>query len=371
MINYYEVLGVAENASQEEIKKSYRTLAMKYHPDKNQGDIKSEESFKQVQEAYENLSDEGKRKNYDFMKKNGYDPRGFNPRDPSSYYTNRSTDPFADFQNRANHQMMTGLDVNFNVACSFEETIFGTKKNITFNANEVCSTCTGDGHKKGTKKSICSRCQGSGQIVSSRSFGNGHVLQSVSSCPSCNGAGQSVNFRDVCPDCNNGLREKEISIDLDIPANIHYGVTLRLQDKGMYLDPKGSKGDCYIRIVPKKHEIFEMTQTSDVVLPFYISSSDAVLGTVINVPTIDGTIESINIPAGTNHGERFTIKNKGLYKKGTSRADMIVFIQIETIKNTDEVEKLVKKLRLLENVDTLPKTEALKQKLEKYAKREK
>jgi len=363
MIDYYNVLGVSETSSEEEIKKAYRTLAMKYHPDRNQGDAEAEKKFKEVQEAYDNLSDNQKKRNYDFIRKHGYDPR------VNHQYS--SSSPFADLFNRVNQQAsMAGQDVGFNLFCSFEETISGTKKNITFGTNEICSTCNGEGVKKGVKKSHCSKCQGSGRVVRTQDFGNGRIMQTVVTCSSCNGSGIGVKAEDVCKDCNSGLVEKQITIDVDIPAKIYYGVSLRLQDKGLYTSPYGERGNCYIQIAPKKHDIFELLQSGDIALNYYIGMTDAILGTTVNIPTIDGNTESLIIPAGTNSGDKFFLQNKGLYRKNGQRSDLVVFVQVETMKNLSEVD-LVEKLKLLENADSLPRTEDLKQRLFKYSKERK
>jgi len=365
MVDYYNVLGVSETSSEEEIKKAYRTLAMKYHPDRNQGDSEAEKKFKEVQEAYDNLSDSTKRRNYDFMKKHGYDPRA------SARQGAYGGGPFSDIFSRTNQQVDTaGQDIGFNLFCSFEETISGTKKNITFGTNEVCSTCKGDGVKSGVKKSACSRCQGSGQAVRTQNFGNGRIMQTVTSCPSCGGTGSGVSPQDLCEDCEDGLTEKEIVVDVEVPAKVYYGVSLRLQDKGLYTSPWGEKGDCYIRIVPKKHDLFELLPSGDIALTYYIGMSDAILGTTVSIPTIDGTTESLTIPAGTNSGDKLYLKNKGLYRKDGQRSDIVILVQVETIKKVSEVD-LVKKLRQLENADSLPRTEELKQKLLKYSKERK
>lgn len=372
MTNHYEVLGVNESAAQDDIKSAYRKLAMKYHPDKNPGDKSAEEQFKKVQEAYDTLSEDSKRKNYDFMRKNGYDPRGFNPRDPFSYYTSQNNDPFADFFRNANHQAsIAGHDIGFNLACSFEDTIHGTRKNVTFNTNEICSSCDGEGHKKGSTKITCHNCKGSGQVVQVQNFGGGKVVQIATICPTCGGKGQSIAKENICKLCNEGLVEKKISLDVDIPANISYGTTMRLQDKGLYAHSKGNKGHCFIKIIPEKHELFEMTQEYDIVLPLYISISDAILGTKIDIPNIDGSIESVIIPEGTNHGDKIIINGKGLFNNGKVRSNMIIFIQVETPKNDEDIKDLIKKLKSMENPNILPKTENVKQKIDKYIKREK
>lgn len=369
MNNYYEILGVSESSSQDEIKSAYRNLAKKHHPDVNHGKDDSEKEFKKVQEAYDTLSDETKKQRYDFMRKNGYDPSGIGSRSPFSH---SGFDPFSDFFRQANQQAsMGGQDVGFDLPCRFEDTIHGIKKNVSFKTNHVCKLCEGEGFKKGTSKTTCSFCKGVGQVVNVQNFGGNRVVQIATVCPRCEGKGKSISPDNVCPKCNSGLIDNESSLDIEIPSGISYGATIKLQDKGLYVNPKGKKGDCYIRIVPEKHDLFEMTKNYEIVLLLYISMSDAILGTTVDVPTIDGSTEKLKIPTGTNDGDELVIHNKGLFRKGTNRADMHVIIKIETLQCNEDVEKVVKKLKSLENADNLPKTEALRQKIDKYLKKEK
>ncbi len=374
MTNHYEVLGVSEGASQDEIKSAYRSLVKKYHPDVNQNNPDSEAQFKKVQEAYDILSDNNKRKNYDFMRKNGYDPRGFNPRNSSSYYNN-ARDPFADFVRQAHEQArqvnMAGQDISFEVKCSFEESINGAKKNVSFQINQVCKTCNGEGMNKGASKISCSKCNGQGQVTETRNFGNMGMVQTMTVCSVCKGQGQSVRAEDICKECNKGLSPKDISIDVEIPSGVVYGQNLKLAGKGLYSSSKSRPGDCYIRIVPESHVVFEMNQNYDIILELYINLSDAILGTDISVPTIDGDSEVVSIPAGTNNGDRFVIPRKGLYRRNGFRSDMVVFVKIETMQKSEEIEKFVKKLKSVENENTLPKTEEFKKKISKYMKKEK
>lgn len=374
MTNYYEVLGVSESASQDEIKNAYRSLVKKYHPDVNQNNPDSEAQFKKVQEAYDALSDNNKRKNYDFMRKNGYDPRGFNPHNPSSYYGS-ARDPFADFVRQAHEQTrqanMAGQDISFELKCSFEESIKGTKKNVSFQINQVCKSCNGEGINKGASKISCPKCNGQGQVTETRNYGNMGMVQTMTICSACKGQGQSVRAEDICKDCNKGLSPKDISIDVEVPSEVVYGQSLKLAGKGLYSSSKGRPGDCYIRIVPENHAIFEMNQNYDIVFEIYVNLSDAILGTDISIPTIDGSSETVSIPAGTNNGDRFVIPGKGLYKRNGSRSDMVIFVKIETMQKSEEVEKFVKKLKSVENENTLPKTEEFKKKMSKYTKKEK
>jgi len=356
MINYYEVLEVPESASQDEIKVAYRKLAMKHHPDRNAGDKISEEKFKKVQEAYDILSEESKRKKYDFTRKYGHDPREYD------------ANPFSElFRNSHYQESLSGYNLAYNLACSFEETIHGTQKSISIDTNEICSACDGEGHKKGTSKDVCYNCKGTGQYVQTKNFGN-KVVQIATTCNICMGKGKSVSKENICKECNNGLINNTISLQLDIPSGVSYGSSIRFENKGMYSNPKGKRGFCLVRIVPEKHDVFELNQNYDIILPLCISVADAVLGTNIDIPLIDGTIESIKIPSGTNNGDRITLNGKGLFKNKSIRANMIIHITVETPVKNEQVEDIMKKLKDIESPEILPKVNSFRDKIENYKK---
>jgi molecular chaperone DnaJ len=365
MTNYYESLGVTESATADEIKKAYRDLAKKCHPDLHPNDKEAEARFKTIQEAYDTLSDESKRHNYDFFRRTGADPATARVRHTSV------NDVFNEFYRNTQHQaQMEGQDVELEIRCSFEETIRGKSRNLTLHTNEVCKTCNGEGLKKNARKGTCTKCKGKGQVVTTQDFGGRRIVQIASICNKCEGSGVTVNDEDRCEKCKNGLCDVEEKIEVDIPAGIHLGAALRLVNRGRYINPKGRKGHVYLRIVPEKHEFFEMTSNFDLVLPLYLSPSELIMGITLDIPMIDGKTESLVIPAGTNHGDKFWFRGKGLFSSSREREDLIVVVQSETMKTSEEVEKLAKKLRAIENADTLPRTMQSRSKLLKYMKKE-
>jgi molecular chaperone DnaJ len=364
--DYYGILGVSENASEDEIKRSYRSLAMKYHPDRNPGDSSAEAKFKEVSEAYDNLSDPKKRERYDYMKKYGVDPSpprgGYGPSRPVD-------DIFREFF-RNDRVNKSGIDIQVSATCTLEESVNGCKKHIEFETNEICSTCKGSGMKDGAKKSKCRKCQGQGRVVQVHSMGPGQVMQMVSECDVCRGTGESSSGADSCPDCRDGLKSKNIAIDIDIPKNFVFGTAMRLGSQGLHSNSESEKGDCYVRFMPEKHELFDLNGY-DTVCNLYITASEAILGTKIGIPLLDGGTGELNIPSGSNNGDQFIMGGQGLYKRGGGRGNSIVFINVETPKPNPEITKLAKKMQEEENADNTPRATAFRKKLAKFTKKEK
>jgi len=361
MSNYYEVLGVTENASESDIKSAYRTMAMKYHPDRNPEDASAEEKFKKITEAYEVLSDTSKRKQYDFSKKNPHN---------NFSVDNYVGDMLKDFFGYGHQETSTaGQDISLTVSCSFEESIKGAKKNVSFTTNEICSACNGSGCKKGTTKANCSKCNGQGKVVSVKDLGGNRFIQIVSTCPDCRGKGSCIDSKDKCPNCNEGLSSKKISVEFDIVPGTFFGSNLRISNQGLYRSSKGEKGHCYLQIIPEKNNMFEMTNNFDIVFRLYLSISEAVLGSIIEIPSIDGNSYKLEIPPGTAHGRIFSIPNKGLFRPNKTRADMLVEARIEIIKDSKEVKDVILELKKLENDDTLPKTTEARKTMSSYIKR--
>jgi len=368
MSDYYKILGVEENASDEDIKKSYRSLAMKYHPDRNPGDHSAETKFKEVSEAYDTLSDPNKRKNYDNMRRFGGIPFGGNPSGSDGFSVNDVMREF--FRNQSQAASMQGRDIQVDISCTLEESISGCKKSISFTTTDLCSSCSGEGIKKGASKVKCKTCNGRGKVSVIHNFGPNQTMQMVSECRDCQGSGFSVDSNDICKHCNGGLKEKNVSIDIDIPKHFVYGTALRIAGLGMHNNPKGNKGDCYIRIFPEKHELFELSNY-DIVCMCEITMSEAIMGTKVSIPLPDGESGELTIPQGTSNGAQFIMGGRGLYKRGGGRGDSIVIISIETPKPTPEILKIAKKLSEEESADSIPKTTAFRKKIAKHMKKEK
>ena len=330
--DYYEVLGVDKNATDEELKKAYRKLAKKYHPDANPDNKKEAEAkFKEVNEAYENLSNPQKRKMYDQCGHDG--PQGFGgsggPFGQGGYYSYTSSgfDGFSDFgdlgdifssffgggfggrsSSRQARGPRKGADLNVNLEISFEEAFLGVEKEITISRNETCTVCHGSGAKPGTSVSKCTVCNGTGQVKQVQNTILGQV-QTTKTCTNCHGTGEVI--KEVCENCKGkGYVRKQPKIKVKIPAGIDDNQTVVLREEGEPGQKGGPKGDLYITIRIKRNSIF--TRKGNTVLcDVPITITQATLGAELEIPMVDGTKEKFKIPEGTQTGTKFTIRNKG------------------------------------------------------------
>ncbi|XVJ70797.1 MAG: molecular chaperone DnaJ [Rhizobacter sp.] len=352
--DYYEILGVAKNASEEDIKKAYRKLAMKHHPDRHQGDDakKAEEKFKEAKEAYEMLSDAQKRAAYDQYGHAGVDPNmggGFRPGGPGEGmggFAEAFGDIFGDIfggagQRRGSNggqQVYRGSDLSYAMEITLEEAAGGKETQIRIPSWDTCDTCHGTGAKPGTSPKTCSTCNGSGTV---------HIRQGFFSiqqtCPHCHGTGKIIP--DPCTTCNGqGKIKKTKTLEVKIPAGIGEGMRIRSAGNGEPGTNGGPPGDLYIEIRVKQHEIFER-DGDDLHCSVPVALTTAALGGSIEVPTLGGKAE-IELPEGTQHGKQFRLKGKGI--KGVRSSypgDLYCHIQVETpIKLTEHQRKLMKEL---------------------------
>ena len=347
--DYYEILGVDKNASEDELKKAYRKLAKKYHPDANPDNKKEAEAkFKEVNEAYEVLSNPEKRKMYDQFgtadPNQGFGGAGGPFRGGNGYYSYSSTggfDGFGDFgdlgdifssifgggfggrsSSRTNNGPKQGADLRYNVDITFEESYSGTQKEINVTRNETCSTCHGEGARPGTKKQTCSVCHGTGQIKQTQTtiFGQ---MQTVRPCTNCNGTGEVIP--EPCPDCRGkGTVRKQVKVTVRIPAGIDTKQTIVLRGEGEPGAKGGAKGDLYITVRVKKHNIFTRNG-QDVLCEVPITFTQATLGADLEIPMVDGSKEVYRIPDGTQPGTKFTIRGKGFKNINNSSQGNFVF----------------------------------------------
>jgi len=324
--DYYEVLGLSKSASKDEIKKSYRSLAKQYHPDRNK-EADAETKFKEVQEAYEVLNDDQKRKAYDqygfagtqaFSGGSGFGGSGFGGfngfegfqadlggvEDLLGSFFGSSFGGFGfGGQERKNNR---GADLEFNLQIEFEEAIFGTEKTVSYKRDAKCEVCNGSGSKNG-KKITCTTCAGKGKVVQVQNTLLGK-MQVVNTCPACNGTGELIE--ENCLNCGGrGIVSAKEDFKIKIPAGIPDGVTLRFEGKGNYGRNGGAAGDLYVTIEVKSHKSLER-KGNDIYLDKEIDIVTAVLGGEIEVPTVHGDV-FMNIPAGTQSEQVLRLKGKG------------------------------------------------------------
>ncbi len=339
----YEVMGVSRGASEDEIKKAYRTLVKKYHPDVNPDDKTAEAKMKEVNGAYEILSDPEKKQRYDQYGHAGVDPTygagggGFNDVDIGDIFGSIFGGGFGfggGAQRRNGPQ--PGQDIRVNVELTFEEAAFGCEKTISINRSEVCEDCSGTGAKKGSSAETCPVCHGTGQVRTTQRTAFG-VFQTSGICQNCHGTGKVI--KDPCQTCQGaGQVRKRRSINVKIPAGIDDGQTIPLQGQGNAGKNGGYAGDLYVFISVQPHKLFQRSG-ADVMLEMPVSFVQATLGCQLTVPTIDGKVQ-YTMPEGTQTGTVFRLKNSGIQKvNGRGRGDQYVKVNIEIPKNLTKEQK--------------------------------
>ena len=345
--NYYEILGVDKKATQDEIKSAYRKLAMKYHPDRNQGDEKAAEKFKEVNEANETLSDEQKRAAYDYELEHpgmgGFGGGGFEGGFGGfeDIFSNIFGGGFGGFGGGRTARSEVGEDIQREMTLSFMDAAKGCKKTVSYMRNEPCAACRGTGAKNGTEYSTCGKCQGKGvvQQVQNTMFGR-TIRQTV--CPDCGGAGRTI--KEKCPDCKGkGSQRKETTVTLDIPAGVNTNSYMKKKGMGQAAPNGGVPGDLIVVFRVEPHKIF-VRDNFDLKVDLPISFKTAALGGVVKVPTVDETFD-FTIPEGTQNGQVFTIRGKGIKsaRGGTGNLILRVLVEIPTKLSRDqkkEIEKL-------------------------------
>ena len=350
--DYYEVLGVAKNASDEDIKKAYRKLAMKYHPDRNQGDgaKKAEESFKEAKEAYEMLSDAQKRAAYDQYGHAGVDPNmagGRGPGGPEGFggFAEAFGDIFGDIFGGAGgrrggggQQVYRGNDLSYAMEISLEEAAHGKETQIRIPTWDTCDTCKGTGAKPGTSPKTCTTCNGNGTVHMRQGF-----FSIQQTCPHCKGSGKIIP--EPCTTCNGaGKIKRQKTLEVKIPAGINEGMRIRSASNGEPGTNGGPAGDLFIEIRIKQHDIFER-DGDDLHCTVPVSMTTAALGGAIEVPTL-GSKAEIELPEGTQHGKTFRLRGKGIKGiRSSYPGDLYCHITVETpVKMTEHQRKLMKEL---------------------------
>ncbi len=325
--DFYEVLGVAKDASAEDIKKAYRKLAMKHHPDRNPDDKSAEEKFKEVQAAYEILSDEQKRAAYDRLGHAGVDPSMGAGGGAGPSFNDIFGDVFGDIfgggGGRARSAAQRGADLRYTLEIELEDAVRGSKVQIKVPKLEACGTCAGSGAKKGSTPVVCTTCKGHGQVRMQQGF---FTLQQT--CPACRGTGKTI--KDPCPDCRGqGRVQKSKTLSVTIPAGVDSGDRIRLAGEGEAGPMGGPPGDLYVQVSVNAHEFFTR-EGNDLLCEVPISFVDAALGGELEVPTMDGRVK-LKIPAESQTGKLFRVRGKGVPNvRGAGQGDLICRVVVET-----------------------------------------
>ena len=356
--DYYEVLGVNKNATDDELKKAYRKLAKKYHPDANPNDkAGAEAKFKEVNEAYENLSDPQKRRMYDQFGHDG--PQGFGGGGPfggqGGYYSYSSSD-FGDFgdlgdifssffgggfggrtSSRRQSGPKKGADLNLGMEITFEQAFLGVEKEVIITRDETCDSCHGTGAKPGTSKMKCTTCNGTGQVTQMQNTILGQ-MQTRRTCTTCHGTGEII--KEPCESCRGkGTVRKQPKIKVKIPAGIDDNQTVVLRGEGEPGEKGGPKGDLYITVRIKRHSIYSR-KGNHVLCEVPITITQATLGAELEIPMVDGSKETYKIPEGTQTGTKFTFKNKGFKSVNSSSVGDFVFtVTVQTPKRLTKEQR--------------------------------
>ena len=345
--DYYEVLGVEKGASEADLKKAYRRLAMKYHPDRNPDDENAEEKFKEATEAYEVLTDANKRAAYDQYGHAGVDPSmgggaggfGGGGANFSDIFGDVFGDIFGGGGGRGRSSVQRGSDLRYTLELDLEEAVRGTTVTIRVPTLVACETCDGSGAKKGTTPTTCTTCGGHGQVRMQQGF-----FSVQQTCPRCHGTGKMIT--DPCKDCHgNGRVEKQKNLSVKVPAGVDTGDRIRLAGEGEAGVNGGPAGDLYVVVSVREHKIFQR-DGKNLYCEVPISFVDAALGGELEVPTLDGRVK-LKIPEGAQTGKLFRLRGKGVTPvRGGSAGDLLCRVVVETPVNlTKRQRELLEELR--------------------------
>jgi molecular chaperone DnaJ len=363
--DFYEVLGVARDVEPDEIKRAYRQLALKYHPDRNPGDKEAEKKFKEAAEAYEVLCDVEKRQRYD-----RYGHAGL---EGSAVHDFRSTEDimsafsdifggglFGDLFGQRQRGPRPGPDLLMKLEIELVEAARGTTRAIEVNRQEWCGECRGSGARKGTTPTTCNYCGGRGQIVQARGF-----FQVATTCPACGGEG--VRITDPCPQCRGaGRTPSSTKLQVDVPRGVESGMWLQLRNQGELGDLGAPRGNLRIQIVVRRHPLLERRR-NDLYCQVPISFAQAALGAEVQVPTLDRP-ETIQVPRGTQSGEILRIRGRGMPDiSGRGRGDELVEVVVETPRGlTARQEELLREFAEIEHEQVSPRRKSFFEKLREY-----
>ncbi len=371
--DYYEVLGVNRNATLEELKKAYRDLALKYHPDRNPGNKEAEEKFKEITEAYEVLSDPQKRATYDQFGHAGFGPQGFDWRQDFSRvrsdvdFSDIFGDVFSDFfssifggpggRSSTKTRRAKGADLEYRLVITLRESATGTEKTLNFTRRDTCPVCNGTGSKSGKGRSVCPTCRGTGQVVSQQGF-----FTFAQTCARCQGEGTVIT--QPCSNCwGQGHVKVQHRIQVKIPAGIESGTSLRLKGEGD-AGPSGSpRGDLYVTVFVQQDPFFKR-DGYDVLCEVPVTMTQALLGDEIEVPTLTGKVK-MRIPPGTQNGTLLRLRHLGFPRLGGhGQGDQIVKIRIYLPSRLSRQErKIIEDLKLVEDINNYPEVKKFQEQL--------
>lgn len=351
--DYYEILGVQKSATKEELKKAFHKLAHKYHPDKAGGD---EKKFKEMNEAYQVLSDDSKRSQYDQYGSASFDggqppPGGFGGQGyggGAGFEGVDLGDIFNDFfgagfNGGSGQRVERGRDISVDIEISFEESIFGTKRNVLLGKTSTCDACHGSGAKPGTKLKKCAACSGKGRVNELRKSFLG-TFSTVTTCNVCKGAGEIPEEK--CKSCSGlGVVKKQEEIEINVPVGINAGEMLRMSGKGEAVS-RGIAGDLYIKVHVKPHALYHR-EGNNLVMNLDVKLSDALLGATYKITALDGKQLDVKIPEGVKFGDTLRLKEKGIASSGRGRTgDILIHVNIKTpTRLSGKAKKLIEELK--------------------------
>lgn len=356
--DYYEILGVERGCDADAIKRAYRKMAMKYHPDRNPGDKEAELKFKEAAEAYEVLSDADKRRRYDQFGHEGlrgtshHDFSGMDVGDIFSMFEDIFGGAMGAKRGRGGQRARRGFDLETQIEITLEEVANGTEREVEFTRADLCDTCQGTGVKPGSDPITCVTCAGQGQVAQT---GFGGMFRMVTTCPACGGQGKY--YKDKCGDCGGrGTQPKHRKLRVKIPPGIHEGQAIRIAGEGEPGQQGGPRGNLHVVVRLAEHKLFTR-EDDDLLLRMPVSFTQAALGATVKAPTLNGR-EELTIQPATQHGEIFRIRGKGLPNLRTGRrGDLVVMLAVEIPRKlTAKQKELLREFAATENHDVMPES---------------